>query len=256
MRKLLLVTVAAAALGACSKSAAPAPQAAPTPAPAPAPSPAPTATPTAPAPSPSPAPAAAPSAAPAQAPTPTPAAQPAASATPAETAPLAAKPPSQNLLDNDLQNLEVAVRLMDAFKVDEGKAQFEFKTIMADGTSPIDEVFDLEETQGVTSGNLQREARPGFYFKTYRLKDIDRERMSAAQQKLDALRQQSSGGNELIFQASVQTRIAENIEPPETFSLTLYARSHPGVDFGQLAEERIVRRGDPDAGQLFGTAAS
>ena len=143
------------------------------------------------------------------------------------------------------------MRLRDAFLVEAGHALFEFKVIMADGSVPVNETFALIETHGVDSPCLQREARAGFYFCTYRLDPADAARMHAADAAFKALKAKSTGGNQLTFQASVKTRMKPDAAAPENFSLTVFGRTHPDTDFMQLAEEQVVDRNDPNAATLF-----
>lgn len=246
MKRVLLYTVAVAALAACSKSAPPAPVQAPTP-PAPAP--------TTPAPTPAPAPpqtASAPSPAAPQAAAPTARPQaPVANGQAASPAPASAPPASAHPLENDLRELEIAVRLRDAFEPKPEGTKFEFKVTMADGSKPIDETFDLLPTEGVVCERLSAEMRPGFHIKTYKLNPADHDRMDAASNMLQKLKAESTGGNDLAFQAIVETQVKPGAEVPDAFSLTIYARSHKNVAFVPLSDEKIIRATDPDAGQLF-----
>ncbi len=122
---------------------------------------------------------------------------------------------------------------------------------MADGSVPIDETFVLELSSGVQSELLQGEMRPGFHINTYRLADGDKARMQAADDKLKVLKAESTGGNDLTFQASVQTSLAPDMPPPDNFSLTMYLRTHSAVDFVALGPEQIIDRDNPNAGHIF-----
>ncbi len=249
MRSLLYSAAAvalAAGLAGCGKKVAPTQAPVSAPAPSPAPSSAPQAAPTS-APSPVPTNGVAPASA---APAPTSAPAPTPTAAPPQAAP-ENRPPSENPFENDLADLEVAIRLRNEFEANEGETKFEFKVTMTDGSHPIDETFVLYPTQDVNTPFLQRETREGFKMLTFRLADSDRERMRAAEQKLNQLKAQSTGGNELDFLATVQTRMVQGATPPETYSLTMYARSHRSVDFVPLGEETIVQRSDPNAAHLF-----
>ncbi len=251
MRHLLL-TASILTLAACGgKTAAPAatqaPAPSPTPAPATSPTPSANTAPTAAAPTPvaQPAPAVAPSAAPSSTPV-------AETPSPAQSVkPADAKPPSQHPFENDLRDLEIAVRLIDGFLVEKDTARFEFKVTMADGSNPIDEVFVLEETHNVQSPFLASEARDGYFVKTYRVKDQDRMRMHGASEKLEELKKNSTGGNDLHFLASVQTLPDPNKDLPDTFSLTVYGRSHKSFDFVPLGAEQKVSKDNPKATHLF-----
>ncbi|GAB5457287.1 MAG: hypothetical protein Hens3KO_03170 [Henriciella sp.] len=150
-----------------------------------------------------------------------------------------------------MRDLEIAVRLRDAFEPKPEGTKFEFKVTMADGSNPIDETFNLQPTQGVVCERLNAEMRPGFQITTYKLNPADHERMHAASQMLQKLKAESTGGNDLSFQAIVETQMKPGVETPDDFSLTIYARSHKNVAFAPLSEEKIIRPTDPDAGQLF-----
>ncbi|GAB5457289.1 MAG: hypothetical protein Hens3KO_03190 [Henriciella sp.] len=149
---------------------------------------------------------------------------------------------SVNPLENDLQGLEIAVRLRDAFRISSSGVDFELKVTDGDGNVPIEESFDLVETSNIESATLSGAAREGFYIRTYRLDDKDRPVMQAADAILQKLKQQSTGDNELTFQAVAHSCVEPDAPEPSQYSLTIYVRSHPGVDFVTLSEEWIADR--------------
>ena len=163
---------------------------------------------------------------------------------------------SLNPFENDLRDLEVAIRLNEAFLTKPDGVEFEFKVTNSAAATPINEVFVMQPTSGIASDLLAAEQRPGFYISTYRLKDADKPRMHAADLELKALKAASTGGNELTFQAEAHTCVDPSGPMPQTYSLTLYVRTHPGVDFVTLSDEWLADRADAGPlAALFDTCA-
>lgn len=150
---------------------------------------------------------------------------------------------SVNPLENDLRGLEVAVRLRDAFRISTSGVDFDLKVTDGQGNVPIDESFSLVETNGIDSPTLDSAARDGFYVRTYKLSERDGILMGAADEILQRLKSQSTGDNELTFQAVAHSCVEPDAAEPNEYSLTMYVRSHPDVDFVTLSEEWIVERG-------------
>lgn len=147
--------------------------------------------------------------------------------------------------ENDLRGLEVAIRLRDEFRTQPDGVKFEFAVVNAQGERPLDEAFDLEQTHGVESALIATEQREGFYIRTYKLAEADMPRMGTADATLQALKAASTGGNELHFQAVALTCVEPDVALPDSYSLTLYVRTHTGVDFITLNQEVLLDR-SPD----------
>lgn len=152
---------------------------------------------------------------------------------------------SINPLENDLRDLEIAVRLKDAFQIKTTRGvEFELSVTMGDGTVPIDETFVLTPDAAIESSVLNAARREGFYVARLRLDPADRARMGAAGDKLQELRKTSNGNNELTFNATAFTCVPQDVEAPDTYSLTVFARTSPDVEFITLSDEWLVERSD------------
>ncbi|MDJ0920582.1 MAG: hypothetical protein QNI84_05600 [Henriciella sp.] len=163
---------------------------------------------------------------------------------------------SINPLENDLRGLEVAVRLRDEFRITDTGVEFELKATGPDGQTKVDELLKLRETSGIESELLNAEAREGFYITTFALEDADKPAIAAADSVLQVMREEAPGQNDLTFQAIAHTCV-EPASSPEQYSLTLFVRSHPDVDFVTLSNEWIMDRGDEGiAEMLFRRCAS
>ncbi len=151
---------------------------------------------------------------------------------------------SLNPFENDLRGLEIAIRLKDEFRTKEDGAEFEFQVTSATGEMPLNEIFVLAETSDIDSPLITAEQRAGYYIRTYALADTDKPRMHTADTTLKALKAASTGGNELRFQAIANTCVEPDMAMPETYSLTVFLRTHPDVDFVTLSEEWLADRQD------------
>lgn len=151
---------------------------------------------------------------------------------------------SVNPFENDLEDLEVLVRLKDEFVLTEKGADFILKATMSNGEVPVDEVLKLQRVTDIESDILQDEAREGFYIAQFRLFEEDKSRIAAAQTILRALQKTSDGNNDLAFNAIAYTCIAPGVTPSDTYSLTIFVRTHPGVEFISLGGEVLVERSD------------
>jgi len=149
---------------------------------------------------------------------------------------------SLNPFENDLRGLEVAIRLKDEFRTTENGAEFEFQVANAAGEMPLNEVFVLDPTSGIESPLLTSVDYDGYYISTYALAEADKPRMHTADNTLKALKAASTGGNELRFQAVAHTCVEPEMEMPEIYSLTVFLRTHPDVDFVTLSEEWLADR--------------
>lgn len=159
---------------------------------------------------------------------------------------------SMNPLENDLRDLEIGIRLKDEFVLTEKGAEFVLKATMSNGDVPIDEVLKLERVSDIESALLAAEARDGFYMATFHLRDEDKRRVQAAQTILGELKKTSDGNNDLTFNAIAYTCVAEGVEPSDVYSLTIYARSHPGVEFIPLGSEIEIARSEmPGVAELW-----
>ncbi len=139
------------------------------------------------------------------------------------------------------------MRLRDEFGIRDGQATFDFKVTMADGSHPIDETFVLKQTENVTCAHLQSEQRDSYRIDTFCLNLEDNDRMHAAQSKLMQLMANSTGGNDLDFKASANTFVKDQRDLPDSYTLTVYARSHPSVAFVTLGEEQLFKRDEPSS---------
>lgn len=152
---------------------------------------------------------------------------------------------SINPLENDLRDLEIAVRLKDAFQIKTTRGvEFELSVTMGDGTVPIDETFVLTSDETIESSVLNAAQREGFYVARLRLDPNDRARMGAAGDRLQELRENSNGTNELVFNATAFTCVPTDADAPYTYSLTVFARTSPDVEFITLSDEWLVERSD------------
>ncbi len=149
---------------------------------------------------------------------------------------------SLNPFENDLRGLEVAIRLKNEFRTKTDGVEFEFQVTTATGEMPLNEVFQLTRTSGIDSPLITSERREGFYIHTYALAEADKPRMQTADRTLKALKAASTGGNELTFQAIAHTCVEPEMVVPEIYSLTVFMRSHPDVDFVTLSEEWLADR--------------
>ena len=154
---------------------------------------------------------------------------------------------SLNPFENDLRALEVGLRLKDEFRLVSGGAQFEFAARMANGTEPFNETFVLEETSGIDSPTLGDAQREGFYVRTFKLQEADKPRMASADTTLKRLKAESTGGNELTFNAVALTCVDPTFVAPDTYSLTVFVRTHPDVDFMLLGDEMVADREETGA---------
>ena len=151
---------------------------------------------------------------------------------------------SMNPLENDLQDLEVLVRLKDEFVLTDKGADFVLKATMSNGDVPVDEVLKLQRVTDIKSNVLTEAAREGFYIAQFRLFEADKARIEAAQAILKELQKTSDGNNDLAFNAVAYTCVAAGVEPSDTYSLTIFVRTHPSVEFISLGGEVLVERSD------------
>lgn len=157
---------------------------------------------------------------------------------------------SINPLENDLRGLEVAVRLRDAFRISTSGVQFELRATGPDGDAKVDHLFQMTETEGVESALLASEARDGFYIRTFELEETDKPIVAAADATLQVMKEDTPGQNELTFQAIANTCV-EPSAAPEQYSLTVYVRSHPSVDFVTLSSEWIMDRSNEGLAEML-----
>ena len=163
---------------------------------------------------------------------------------------------SINPFENDLRGLEVAIRLREEFRTKSDGVKFVFAVMNAEGEKPLDETFDLEPTSGIDSLMIASQQREGFYIRTYRLAETDKPRMAEADTTLQALKATSTGGNELQFQAEALTCVEPDVAMPEAYSLTMYVRTHSGVDFIALNQELLIdNRPDGSMAAMFEVCA-
>ena len=151
---------------------------------------------------------------------------------------------SVNPFENDLEDLEVLVRLKDEFVLTDKGADFILKATMSNGQVPVDEVLKLQRVTEIESDILNAEAREGFYIAQFRLFEEDKSRIAAAQTILRELQKTSDGNNDLAFNAIAYTCVAPDVTPSDTYSLTIFVRTHPGVEFISLGGEVLVERSD------------
>ncbi len=151
---------------------------------------------------------------------------------------------SVNPFENDLEDLEVLVRLKDEFVLTEKGADFILKATMSNGEVPVDEVLKLQRVTDIGSNILADEAREGFYIAQFRLFEEDKSRIAAAQTILRELQKTSDGNNDLAFNAIAYTCVAPGVTPSDTYSLTIFVHTHPGVEFISLGGEVLVERSD------------
>ena len=151
---------------------------------------------------------------------------------------------SVNPFENELEDLEVLVRLKDEFVLTDKGADFILKATMSNGQVPVDEVLKLQRVTDIESEILSIEAREGFYIAQFRLFEEDKSRIAAAQTTLRELQKTSDGNNDLAFNAIAYTCVAPGVTPSDTYSLTIFVRTHPGVEFISLGGEVLVERSD------------
>lgn len=157
---------------------------------------------------------------------------------------------SMNPLENDLRGLEVAVRLRDEFRISTSGVEFELRATGPDGDAKVDELFKMSETTGVESALLSAEARDGFYVRTFELAETDKPAIATADTVLQTMKEETPGQNELTFQAIANTCVEPDTSP-EQYSLTIYVRSHPGVDFVTLSSEWIMDKGEEGLAEMM-----
>ncbi|MEM9939235.1 MAG: hypothetical protein AAF768_10335 [Pseudomonadota bacterium] len=157
---------------------------------------------------------------------------------------------SMNPLENDLRGLEVAVRLKDEFRIGPSGVEFELRATGRDGAAKVDELFKLRETSGLESALLDAEARDGFHIKTFALEETDKPAIAAADTVLQVMKEETPGENQLTFQAIAHSCV-EPGAAPEQYSLTIYVRSHPDVEFVTLNPELLADRNDPTLGDIM-----
>ena len=156
---------------------------------------------------------------------------------------------SLNPLDNNLQNLEIAIQIPDAFDIPDGAARFDFGVTLGDGSRPFDEHFVLVPTRGIADAALDAAALPGRHFETYRLADADRARMGAAYAKLQALRavEDPTGQRALNFSISSTGCLVDPADAPDIFVSRSFARSDARVNFVPMSNDwEIDRDTSPD----------
>jgi len=147
---------------------------------------------------------------------------------------------SINPLENDLRNLEVAVRLHNGFRVKPEGAVFELGVVDGAGETRLDETFILIETFGVTSPSLQAAAREDFAIRTFRLNEADYDRIHAGDQLLQELKRTAPGENQLKFNAGAYTCANPEVAAPEEYRIALFVRSAPDVDFVPLSNGDMI----------------
>lgn len=147
---------------------------------------------------------------------------------------------SINPLENDLRNLEVAVRLHNGFRVKPEGAVFELGVVDGAGETRLDETFILIETFGVTSPSLQAAAREDFDIRTFRLNEADYDRIHAGDQLLQELKRTAPGENQLKFNAGAYTCAKPEVAAPEEYRMALFVRSAPDVDFVPLSNGDVI----------------
>jgi len=156
---------------------------------------------------------------------------------------------SLNPLENDLQNLEVAVQIPSEFRVRKDGATFDFNVKLADGSMAFDEHFVLAPDDSIDQASLSDSQVPGRDVYTYRLADADKPRMAAAYAKLQALRavEDPTGQRALTFAISSNACIVDPSEAPETYVARTFARSDARVPFVPMSNDwTIPRDGSPD----------
>ncbi len=150
---------------------------------------------------------------------------------------------SVNPLENDLRDLEVAIRMQDAFRIKPDGAIFNLGATDASGVSRADEEFVLVETTGVNSNAIEAAKQDGYYIRTYKLNEADYDRMKATETILLNLREAAPGQNELTFNATAKTCVEPGVTAPEAYRYLMLVRSSPEVDFVSLFGEAIIQRG-------------
>lgn len=150
---------------------------------------------------------------------------------------------SVNPLENDLRGLEVAIRLHEGFQIKPEGAFFLLGLTDGDGIQQIDQEFTLVETFGLESPSLATEQRDEFLIRTFKLDPDDDDRMQANDALLQTYKQNSSGENELTFNAGAKTCAHPDIETPDQYRIAFFVRTAADVEFVPLsAGDLIVER--------------
>ncbi len=150
---------------------------------------------------------------------------------------------SVNPLENDLRQLEIAIRMHNAFRIKPDGALFNLGVTDGSGIVRLDEEFVLIETFGIKNQVLETATKPDFYIRTYKLAEDDYARMQDAEAILQQLRKDSPGQNELKFNAQAKTCVEPSKQAPNTHRYTMFARTASDVDFISLFGEASIERG-------------
>jgi hypothetical protein len=154
---------------------------------------------------------------------------------------------SINPLENDLRNLEVAVRLADPFVVKDDGAVLLLQVKSDTQGLLVDERFTLSRTPPAANAFTEALAMPGFTLHPFTLAAGDKERMAAAQAQMLAIREAAPGQNELTFEAAVFSCVGGGQPAPETYRFGVYVRSAPTVEYVSLGGDMEVARGNAGA---------
>jgi hypothetical protein len=151
---------------------------------------------------------------------------------------------SINPLENDLRNLEVAVRLADPFEVKDDGAVLLLQVKSDTQGLLVDERFTLARAPGAANSFTEALAVPGFTLHPFKLAPADGERMAAAQARMLEIREAAPGQNELTFEAAVFSCVGGGQPAPETYKFGVYVRSAPTVEYVSLGGDMEVARGN------------
>lgn len=130
-----------------------------------------------------------------------------------------------NPFKTDVSAMEIATRINNGFQLRPNETKYVLRVTNAEGETTLDENFILLPTElGIQPDLLKSEDATRYNIRTFKIDTADKLRMNQTLEKINALKEISTGDNKLISAISYSacTNLAE--DAPEQFLITMYAR--------------------------------
>jgi len=156
------------------------------------------------------------------------------------------------VLSPDFAVVDMAVRTQDAFQIRDGGAVLDFMA-STDGVIVFEERFVLAAEPSFSHTSIDELAAPGFAVWTFRLAEVDRQRMLEVRTQLAEMRTQSPGRNQLDLGAGIYGCLAPGFDPPDALNLLVALRITPDGAFHPIMQEEALKTAGTPLADLFWT---